>query len=417
MRVLFLSSVYPHASAPVRGTYNAELCRALAERVDVNVVAPLPWTESLRRYRPWRRSQQESIPDSATGVSTSWPTYYYPPGICRASFGRWMWQSIRRHVCQVVQNEQPDWVLSYWAHPDGEAGLQAARTVGAKSGVIIGGSDVLILTDHPGRRAAIVKVLTESDAVFTVCDGLRERVIELGAAPERVHTVYQGVRPDRFAHGNQSAARQAVGIPPDVDAFLFVGRLVGVKRLDVLIAAFAHAFSQNSQARLYLAGSGGDSATIRDDLERRGLSDVVHLVGPVNQSALPLWYQAASATVLSSDSEGLPNVLRESLACGTPFVSTNVGSVCEIADPTHSLLVPTGDATRLGDAMLRILHPRYKVGALNCQVGTWQDCASDYLRVMGWKNTSTEECDAVSDILAAHSSQTRNDPSLVGAKL
>jgi teichuronic acid biosynthesis glycosyltransferase TuaC len=415
MNVLFLSSVYPHCSAPVRGTYNAELCRAFAERVDVEVVAPLPWTESLRRFRHWWNTGVGAATHEAAGFHTTWPIYYYPPGICRASYGSWMWQSIRRHVSSVVSTHKPDWVLSYWAHPDGDAGLQAARSCGAKSGVIIGGSDVLILTDRPARKTAIVKVLTESDAVFTVCDGLRDRVIELGVAPERVHTVYQGIRPDRFAHGDRAVARRALGIPPDVDAFLFVGRLVGVKRLDVLIEAFRHVYSQNPQARLYLAGSGPDGAKVREEIVRHGLDAAIHLVGPVEQNALPLWYQAASATVLSSDSEGLPNVLRESLACGTPFVSTNVGSVCEISNPEHSLLVPAGRAHSLGEAMLHILNPGYQAGALKCRVGSWQDCANDYLKVMLGK-TATEDFDDVSEILAIQSAQKSSVDSLLAVE-
>src|SRR5262249_28453845 len=51
MRILFLSSIYPRAYAPVRGIYCQSLCRALAARHDVQVISPVAWTERLRHRR------------------------------------------------------------------------------------------------------------------------------------------------------------------------------------------------------------------------------------------------------------------------------------------------------------------------------------------------------------------------------
>ena len=77
--------------------------------------------------------------------------------------------------------------------------------------------------------------------------------------------------------------------------------------------------------------------------ETHDLSTHITFIGPRVHDELPDWYRAADLTVLPSHSEGLPNVLRESLACGTPFVATNVGGISEIAHPDYSLLVPAED--------------------------------------------------------------------------
>jgi teichuronic acid biosynthesis glycosyltransferase TuaC len=293
-----------------------------------------------------------------------------------------MWRSVQRQVAEMSSDLSTDWVLSYWAHPDGEAGLEAARACGAKAGVIVGGSDVLILTKDPQRKRSVQRVLNESDAIFTVSEGLRRHVISLGVDAAKVHTIYQGTNPATFSGGFKSLARQRLSIPTSDRVFLWVGRLVDVKRPSLLIEAFARVRAMQPSARLILAGDGPLLPDTQRLVEEADLTESVHFAGAVPQSELPLWYRAADATVLSSDSEGLPNVFRESLACGTPFVSTDVGSISEIASSEYSLLAHKGDAEDLSRAMLEILNVRFQLGVQNYKPRTWTDCAGELIDVM-----------------------------------
>ena len=345
MNILFLSTCYPHPSAPVRGTYNYELCEAMRSFARVRVVSPRPWTEVVRSWR--RQDRQRKAPRARGAIRSEFPCYFYPPRILRHQYGQWMWRSIRKAGERTATDFSTDWVLSYWAHPDGEAGLEAARAVGAKSAVIVGGSDVLILPKKPRRRACVQRVLTETDAIFTVSEGLRRTVIDLGVDSSRVHTIYQGINQSIFNTGFKSLARQEIGMPVSDRMFLWVGRMVGVKQLALLVEAFRKVQQTEPAARLVLAGDGPLHGETRQAAELAGLSATVHFAGPIPQTELPKWYRAADATVLSSSSEGLPNVFRESLACGTPFVSTDVGSISEIASPESSTLARSGDAEEL----------------------------------------------------------------------
>ena len=83
--------------------------------------------------------------------------------------------------------------------------------------------------------------------------------------------------------------------------------------------------------------------------------------------------------MLSSDSEGLPNVLREGLACGRPFAASHVGGIGEIGDDSCRVLAAPGDAAALADAMRRVLGESYQTAALARPVRTWQDAADDLL--------------------------------------
>jgi teichuronic acid biosynthesis glycosyltransferase TuaC len=412
MKTLFLSSVYPNPASSVRGTFNRMLCHALNDFGEVRVVAPLPWPEVVEGMFKGQSVQKRAghLQTASSGFSVDGdkvrverPVFFYPPKVLRHHYGRFMWSSVRKTVERVTSDFRPDWVISYWAHPDGEAGVRAARMLGAKSAVIIGGSDVLLLTKEPRRCEQIKRVLRESDAVLAVCEGLRDRAIELGVSPERVHRLYQGIDPEVFCHGDRSTARSRFNLSATDPAFVWVGRMVSVKRLDVLVEAFDRVVKQRSEAKLYLLGEGAAEQPVRQLVETRGLSESVIFVGAVQQSALPDWYRAADATLLSSESEGLPNVLRESLACGTPWVSTNVGSVQEIAAADHSIIVPVGDAAALADGIIQSLEPLYKNGAAAYRPKTWSDTAARLQKLLSGVGVSSSTSVAAESALAASS--------------
>ena len=373
------------------------------EMGEVRVVAPLPWPEVVKGrgtrqsayYQSAQKSQslvQTGCPESSVDgdkVRVERPVFFYPPKFLRHHYGRFMWESVRGTVERLTSDFQPDWVISYWAHPDGDAGVRAAQMLGAKSAVIIGGSDVLLLTKERKRCEKIKRVLRESDVVLAICDGLKHRAIELGAAPERVYRLYQGIDPKLFCQDDRAAARVRLNLSTSDPTFVWVGRMVGVKRLDILVEAFGSVVNQRPEAKLYLLGEGGAEQPIREMVENRGLSESIIFVGAVQQSELPDWYRAADATLLSSESEGLPNVLRESLACGTPWVSTDVGSVEEIAAADHSIVVPVGDVTALTDGVLQILEPVYRNGAAAYQAKTWRDTATKLQRLLSGSGSAS----------------------------
>ena len=112
--------------------------------------------------------------------------------------------------------------------------------------------------------------------------------------------------------------------------------MVPVKGLDILLQSLALLRSRDLDCHLYLVGDGPLRKQLMVQANVLGLSTRITFVGPKLHEELPAWYRAADLTVLPSRSEGLPNVLRESLACGTPFVASNVGGIVEIADPNSS---------------------------------------------------------------------------------
>jgi len=377
MRVLFVSTTFPDADAPARGTYNAALCQALQKRHQVHVISPRFFSEV---YHPFRSKKLFRIPDElqSQGITADYPTAWYTPRIWQQHYGEQMWWSVCRTVAAAIDRHRPDAVLSYWAHPDGAVGLRAAEIAGVPSAVIVGGTDVLILPRSRHRGIRVRDVLHRSDAVISVSEGLRQAACELHVPADQIHTIYQGID-ERVFHTRRSRAeaRKELGLSDDFTHLVWVGRMVPVKGIPMLLKAAAQLRAGGLKFKLHLLGDGPLKASLQQQSAQMGLDSFVDFHGALGHRQIPDWYRAADLTVLSSDSEGLPNVLRESLACGTPFVSTDVGSLKEIARPEFSRLTPAGDPVAFGEAVRSLLTPEAKQAAAGYRARTWTDCAED----------------------------------------
>jgi glycosyltransferase involved in cell wall biosynthesis len=354
VKLLLVTTVFPSPLQQQRGAFNFEMVRALSPANEVRVVAPVAWPIALRarwQKRPWDHARQ------VDGVDIRHPVYFYIPRVLRTHYGAFFRWSIQGAVENILQGFTPDVVIGYWAHPDGHAAMRLAQKLGVPGIVMVGGSDILVLGGDAARGRVIRQVLEEADAIVTVSDDLKRALGRWQIPPAKVHVAYRGVDLTRFHPGSQVKARQRLGIDHMRPVLLYVGHLVPVKGLDVLVAACARA-ANRADFRLYLVGDGPMKSALQRACIESGISDRVTFVGAVDHAALPDWYRAADRTLLSSQSEGVPNVLLESSASGTSFIAPRLGGIPEIADPVADVLVQPGSPDALADAIVESLTTR-----------------------------------------------------------
>jgi glycosyltransferase involved in cell wall biosynthesis len=185
----------------------------------------------------------------------------------------------------------------------------------------------------------------------TVDDLVRLRV----APREKFRVIPQGLELDPFTHVDDAtrvAMRRQLVVPADQVLLTFVGRIVPIKRLDLLLRAFALARRTGAPVHLAVVGDG----ETRPDFERLaselGIAANVTFVG--YRRDLPPIAAATDAAVLSSDNEGTPVSLIEAGAAGRPAVATDVGGVSEVVTTESGLLVPSGDEGALAAAIERL---------------------------------------------------------------
>ena len=371
MRVAFFSTAFPQPHDPHRAPYNLQRCRALAAIHDVAVMSPRPWTE-----RPARSADADAFrrqPAMRVFADVRYPTYIYPPGL-HAHHARCLWWSCHRDAAALVRRFNPDVILSYWSYPDGEVAQQIAAAAGTPAVAIVGGSDVLLARGGE-RRARIQRVLLRADAVVAVSDDLKQRIVELGVDPSSIYTTPPAVDRQLFTPGDRDDARRRLGVPQSRPIILWIGRMVPVKGLATLIDACAAVAAVRKDLLVCLVGDGPERSMLAARAAAAGLNDVVRFTGVVTASALPNWYRAADVTVCPSLSEGTPNVLLESIACGTRFVATDVGGIAAIATPGVDTLVPAGDSAALASALLTAIEVSPPAVVRRAMPGSWDDAA------------------------------------------
>lgn len=277
-----------------------------------------------------------------------------------------------RELAHLVRRFRPDVVHTHTAKA-GFVGRSAAMTIRPRP-VVVHTYHGHVLKGYFGRtKTAVYRELERSagrvtDRLIGVSQATVDDLVELGVAPrERFSVVPIGLALEGFTGLDPAPdprARHELGVNGDEVLFTFVGRVVPIKRLDILLEALALARRNGSRVQLAIAGDG----EIRQGLETLaldlGIADSVRFLG--YRGELPRLAAASDAAVLSSDNEGTPVSLIEAAAAGRPAVATDVGGVRDVVNDETGILVPPGDAAALAGGIERLAFDpdlRAKLGA------------------------------------------------------
>jgi colanic acid/amylovoran biosynthesis glycosyltransferase len=203
-------------------------------------------------------------------------------------------------------------------------------------------------------RDDLQRKLTDALSVVTVSDfNLRFLQENYGDAAARVERIYNGLDLEKFLFRAPIARR------PQIVA---VGRLVEKKGFVDLIQACGLLRHRGLEFSCTIVGTGPLEAELREQIVGLELEDVVKLMGPQPQGqVIDLVQQAcafAAPCVIGEDGDrdGLPTVLLESMALGTPCVSTDVTGIPEVIHHGETgLLVPQHDPASLAEALSALI--------------------------------------------------------------
>jgi glycosyltransferase involved in cell wall biosynthesis len=202
-----------------------------------------------------------------------------------------------------------------------------------------------------------------ADAIVAVSQGVAEDLKQMGLSHSQIHVIHNPVvTPELLARSQESIDHPwfASGEPPVI---LAVGRLTKQKDFPTLLNAFAQVRHHRS-IRLMILGEGEDRSHLEALAKELDVAEDILLPGFAPN---PFAYMAkASVFVLSSLFEGLPTVLIEAMAVGTPVVSTNCKSgPVEILDQGQfGALTTVGNVEELSQAILQTLDNPAKVQVL-----------------------------------------------------
>ncbi|MDR0471449.1 MAG: glycosyltransferase family 4 protein [Nitrososphaerota archaeon] len=197
--------------------------------------------------------------------------------------------------------------------------------------------------------------LGAADKIITISNATKDYVLRLGANPNKIRVIYNGVDLVRFRPQpeQKTALRQKLGFPKDAVIVLTVRRLVYKNGIDTLLDCASIAIRANPKIVFVVAGKGPDLENVRQQAKQRGIASNFRLAGFVSDGDLAGYYNATDLFVLPSKSgEGLPLVALEAMACGLPVIATNVGGIGEVPVAEFGKLVPPNQPEQLAEAVL-----------------------------------------------------------------
>jgi glycosyltransferase involved in cell wall biosynthesis len=197
------------------------------------------------------------------------------------------------------------------------------------------------------------RLLRRFDAVICVSEGVRARLAGAGGDPARLRVIPNG-HPGG-ATVPRAVARERLGIVDGTPTIGWVGRLSAEKGADLLLAALPQVGVPG--ARAVLLGAGEEERRLGTLGAALGLPEgAVRLVGERADAASLLG--AFDVLVISSRTEGLPMVLLEAMAVGTPVVAFAVGGIPDVLGDESGWLVPAGDVPALAAGIRHALGAR-----------------------------------------------------------
>ena len=281
------------------------------------------------------------------------------------------------HLIDYLHTEHPAILFSFQTHANLVA-LLAAQLARTTARTIV--SEHIVLSYNakatPGLKEGLLPWLARifyrrANAIVAVSRGVADDLVNVvGISSNKLHVIYNPVVTPELSEKMQIVPFHpwfAPGTPPVV---LAVGRLTAQKDYPTLLRAFALA-RQERELHLLILGEGEKRPELEDMVKSLGLKNDVQMPG---FAANPYAYMAhASVFVLSSAWEGLPTVLVEALACGTPVVSTDCKSgPAEILDyGRYGVLVPVGDHEKLSREILNAINSRPDKKALRARGETF----------------------------------------------
>ena len=327
MRILTFSSLYPNSAQPSQGIFVENRLRELLRsgEVEARVMSPIVWSPRGSHLLSEHSVGNVEACETRHGISVSYPRFFRIPkvGMTLAPFT--MFLSLYRCVRKIIaEGYDFDLIDAHYFYPDGVAAVMMGRLLNKPVVITARGTDINLIPAYALPRRQIIWAAQQASGLITVCQALKDTLVEMGVPESKIHALRNGVDLVRFHPEDRSDARAKLGVFGKT--LLSVGHLIGRKGHDLVIRAM----TDLPDFQLLIAGEGPDLKSLQALSAELGVSERVRFLGIVRPEAMTQLYNAGDALILASSREGWANVLLEAMACGTPVVASNVWGTPEV---------------------------------------------------------------------------------------
>ena len=391
MQLLTYTSLYPSSAQAQHGIFVENRLRHITALPGINsrVMAPVPWFPlsgpGFGRYGCYATISDR---EERYGIDIRHPRYLVIPKIGMSMAPWLMYRGTKRMAAALCRDQVGfDVIDAHYFYPDGVAAAMLGRLLGRPVVISARGTDVNLLPDFALPRRQILWAAEQASAIIAVSEALKQRMIDIGIAAEKISVLRNGVDSDLFAPADREAVRSELGLTKPT--MVAVGNVLATKGQDIAIRALTIL----DDTELLIVGRGADESAFKTLAQSLGVADRVHFVGRVKQEDLARYFSAADVSLLASVREGWPNVLLESMSCGTPVVASNVGGVPEIITRSEpGRIMPERTPEALAEA----------VRSLRAEAPDRQAVRA-YAEGFGWDETARAQADLYAGVVSGFS--------------
>nr|CRH08066.1 Putative GT4 [Candidatus Magnetococcus massalia] len=366
MQTLTFSTLFPNPQMPTHGIFVARRLGQLlgSGQLSSQIVAPVPWFPFKHpRFGHYGRFAQVPRQSLFAGGPVYHPRYPLLPKVGMSSAPLSLAIACYPLVKRLVAEQNIQLIDAHYMYPDGVAATLLGKWLGLPVVITSRGTDINLIPQHTIPRRWIQWAAGQAAGLVTVCAALKESLVALGVAPERISVLRNGVDLDFFhpapSHDDRQLLRQTLKL--NRHTLLSVGHLIPRKGHEIVVQALHQLQQHNAlpETELIICGDGPEKGALESLIDQQGLKERVRMTGALPPEQLRDYYRAADGLVLASSREGWANVLLEAMACGTPVIASDVWGTPEVVqNATAGQLFSPRTPQALVDALIALHQER-----------------------------------------------------------
>lgn len=366
--IVIITNLYPLPWQPTRATFNYQQFTLLKEHYNVHILIPVAFPDW------WKHRKQ--INQQSTNLKIV--PYIYTPKFGRRFYSTLMYISLRITAWQWLKKIAPTKILASWAYPDGVAAEKIAKKLNTDFFLKVHGSDINMHATFPARCQQIVKMANNAKGILSVSQDLANKMADIGVKEKKIKVIYNGVNLDKFTPSLKSNSSPKPYL-------LFIGNLKKEKGVMELLHAFKIISKTHPTLSLRYIGGGAMLNELKETAESLSIRNKVVFEGVLSHDMLPLIIANATLLALPSYSEGVPNVILESMACGVPVVATKVGGIPEVVTESTGYLASEITPEAIAKSLEMALKKKWNTNEIR-----------QHAEQFNWSKNITQLCDLLS---------------------
>jgi len=368
-KIIWLTTQFPSNSEDTKGSFIFRTVRELSKHYNITVICLhslvppiIPMLKDISNaskiYKVWRK-KYPSNPEAPPNINFNVIYAKYirlPRGKFHYLEGWFGYLGVKKYLNNLI--DENSFLHATWLFPEGDMANIIAKKYKVPFIVTLMGSDVHFLKENTRKWNRATDIIKKANYITSVSQelyvSLEKKNISVPESKKYLtHTIYEFAN---FSIKDRKVIRNKYDIEQKEKIIFYAGTLRKLKNVHYLIESIKLLKESNNTLKLIIAGTGEEEGNLKQLVKKLELQNEVSFVGGLSGEVIIDYYNIADIFCLPSKNEGLPNVIIESLLCGTPVVASSVGEIPHIIeDFKNGFLVEPNSSISLKEKFIEVL--------------------------------------------------------------